>query len=1611
MPIRATGAGVEIVQAGHLVRASGLGVEAVIGPETPPAIRATGLGVEVVTDVALAPIRPTPTVTATNPTDASFSGSTFSHGRAGASHVATYWEVDTSGGDFSTPVADNDGEEGAPSTLTSFIAEGLSAGTAYIVRVQYEDEEGNVSPWSASVAFTTPGTPSGGDLPNTPTVSLESAVLADPGSDFDSRIRAAFAISGYFSPIGSPHARTQWQLIADPTDALNWSAFNLLDSDTQFFPGVRWDPAVLLEQGVRYRVRARVQDAAGNFSAWSTPLVYDSLEILAPPVITSPRAGEPVAGTFTITWTERRRTGEDESAYTYRAQYTQNDGSSWLDLFEDLEATEYEWDVSGLTNSLGYQIRIRTEFEGSASAWHFSPWFAVDNDEDIIDVWEPDPSDLSIGSWTRVGDLAQTWGTSGDYIVRNGPPVDDDETGRASGFSVLGYPADTDAEVEISATFRFLGEGVNGNNGPSGANRFLPQEFTRAGVGTAASGTWTSNDPGENAAFPPTNVTGIAAVVTPGSVWGISSAAGQVGGNQFGRSADAVLELHLPMEYSTTPGGSLTRATIEFPYGQRSFVHLVNGGPQWMSVRLRVTVLSVNADTSPYPGRYTLRVQAAYHAQYGEAGQRSGWPIDRTLYNCDLDEDGLIGLAGFTLAERLSNDNVAQAQFRDLSIAGVVTTPCADGFDVTFFNDDGLIPLVGSADSGGFVAEASYYTGTGCPRPWMKIPDRWGDVQIDFRTGSADTGAMTVEVVDKRTDPADQATGHITANVAGRCVNRRAVVRRFREDLGVHVVVLDGICTGYSIESGSVVTYRFNLRDTRDRERIPLFERNETLSLFPERGPILGYGADDFAGTGATGYLLPPVSTFVGNYVANDSNSGSLPTSIRSGRVGAGLFSGFPALDFSDGSSYYPDVTIRWRSTLITAPEVGWTYLRNMPAPDTDQWTVWNAFGNLQEISEVAAFFTDEVASAVDGDLGGLIVIGFTPLVNLYFASEDAADLPGDGQLIEVQVLHAGEPTEDLPLYYDGTFGDLLRRVWDGEYNITDPRIRYDEDRLEFLSTATPRARMIVTERAESMKDWLADNVFAPIGYAPRFDTRGLLYPVSDAIPPIEFLPELDADNVVFEGTAWDHSADNAVHEVDFTYRREFLADVDGTDILTSQEIRARIISPTARDVMADPVEYNPVTVRSTGSGPGAVIGDVSRELGAILARQRADVMLNRYRYGAPVLSARVRSGDPVAAALLPGDWVRVTLSWLPDYATSIRGIDRVMQVIGTVDDDVATRTLTLEDGYSVDDEDIPVLPTFGSITFDSAGRAVAPILAVPSGGTVRVEYAVQQLQPAEDSSEWLLGAVLTTPGNVTSTVVPPGGNVWFRARAFTAAGEPSAWVVAAAVQAGVAPFAFSFTITPQGSGYVAAWSVTPQTLGVRIDWGVHDPLVAVTYTDTIDLPAATASTLISPTVNIGQRLTVRLTPWSDFDAGAGEVSGSPGTPIVATFTRVDVSQSSLTSAAVINTGPGTCPTGLPLTVSWTGGGTGYATDYTITVQRRVTALFPFVFENLLDRATGLDPSVGSYSDIYANHTRDDAGGQFTTFDYRIRLIHIASGLIVSEVQTNAIGVNCTICP
>lgn len=98
----------------------------------------------------------TPAITADpDENEVTLSGSAYVHER-GTPHVASRWQVDLEGGDFSDPFYDAT----SPFSLESRVVSGLDLLTAYVARVRYQDGNGEWSEWSDGVDFeTSPSAP------------------------------------------------------------------------------------------------------------------------------------------------------------------------------------------------------------------------------------------------------------------------------------------------------------------------------------------------------------------------------------------------------------------------------------------------------------------------------------------------------------------------------------------------------------------------------------------------------------------------------------------------------------------------------------------------------------------------------------------------------------------------------------------------------------------------------------------------------------------------------------------------------------------------------------------------------------------------------------------------------------------------------------------------------------------------------------------------------------------------------------------------------------------------------------------------------------------------------------------------------------------------------------------------------------------------------------------------------------------------------------------------------------------------------------------------------------------------------------------------------------
>jgi hypothetical protein len=109
--------------------------------------------------VNLPPATPTLSVSGITGLGAILTGSPFSDPNQGNTHSASEWQVDQSGGDWSSLVVSSGV---SVSNLTSFTVVGLLGSTGYQARVRYRDNTNAWSSWSGTQSFTTSGGGGGG---------------------------------------------------------------------------------------------------------------------------------------------------------------------------------------------------------------------------------------------------------------------------------------------------------------------------------------------------------------------------------------------------------------------------------------------------------------------------------------------------------------------------------------------------------------------------------------------------------------------------------------------------------------------------------------------------------------------------------------------------------------------------------------------------------------------------------------------------------------------------------------------------------------------------------------------------------------------------------------------------------------------------------------------------------------------------------------------------------------------------------------------------------------------------------------------------------------------------------------------------------------------------------------------------------------------------------------------------------------------------------------------------------------------------------------------------------------------------------------------------------
>ena len=690
----------------------------------------------------------------------------------------------------------------------------------------------------------------------------------------------------------------------------------------------------------------------------------------------------------------------------------------------------------------------------------------------------------------------------------------------------------------------------------------------------------------------------------------------------------------------------------------------------------------------------------------------------------DLEADASILAALATRPQDLEADQVIMAAIVENPVVPA-TEPCPlEWWDLTVFEDDDVTPILGTADLYGDPVEPSFTTLTeaqGGVRPYLEAPDTGPDESVDPVQCSARVSALTVTVLDKRTDPCDQATGVLTAalpdaGAVSQFIGHRALVRRLTLNLEIFPL-LEGVVSAVRLNADKV-SFDIYLKDLHERpRRTDLFTNNRSISIFPE-GLTDGYGWSE----AAQDYLIPAADeatgTFhielLGSYIQVTGSHASDPISDVMAEVGV-----------PDDEFHFPNLFLRWRQAGL--------------AHELDPWNEIPG-EHLLALNR----FSFPTTSAFSRAPGGPLDIELGP--------ELGYPTPSDGEDIVFQLLYNGATSEDFPYFWDnGTVGDLYRAVLDGEFSGGPLGVTYDDAAMEDISAATPRVRFIETEVAKDGLEWLTANVNLPFNILPVLDGDKALSPIFGDFPAAGALPFLDISNIEDLAADWAHEDSNAVGQVRFTYIREALAPTTSTVLqragphthvlvevtvtetlplwrllVTREVVVEEIDAASSTTVKTDPLEIKPVTVRVFGTlddaGVLRPLTTLADEWPYQFARSRGQDLIDRYKFGAPLVSgARASRSDPYVLAARTGDWFSVDLPWLPNYTTGQRGGEMIGQILSFQDVDYSVRSfgLVILPLASLTALDPPVIDT---VTLNASGQVEVTLSDLGGGTTARVQ-------------------------------------------------------------------------------------------------------------------------------------------------------------------------------------------------------------------------------------------------------------------------------------------------
>lgn len=771
-------------------------------------------------------------------------------------------------------------------------------------------------------------------------------------------------------------------------------------------------------------------------------------------------------------------------------------------------------------------------------------------------------------------------------------------------------------------------------------------------------------------------------------------------------------------DVTRSEGGALEAPTVPRTLTAWAYPSPIALDDWLIPLRLVVTQVSptralIQAGLGGFGGSPYWLVDEGVDFDFGAVGTDAGWALFKIFGNEDA--------GGFRDMYSLS------ITASDSRLSPLTAEPCA------------LHLIVYEADRSTVAWEVS--TDPNVALPYLVEPDEYGSQEVDFLQGSASIGEVVVEVIDPWTVAGDQDSGWLTERLAdaqgfGALMGRRGRLLRYIDATIGWVVIADGDIGSIEL-SETFASYRFPIRDTRERERKSrAFLHGSTTSMMP-RG-VLIRGAGPFA----LGTTIPNVEDFplVARYevtawpefngyfnltfhqwTGGDPDTQRVIALPAVEEAGKGIIDD-AGIQILTTWHKFPNAVVWWRPRFGGTND--WVLLR--PAFSKQIFGAMDAESNVFDI--VDATYQGETVRAVRGIYG--VPLGYN------------ARTPNVGDTVEVMVQYIGPTSEDFPFHWYGPLGDFIQAAYDGEFSprqqsappptywdeydpgvIVPTGIRYDAAALALM---TETAMVRVTEPVDELRDWLEKHAYAPSGWAPCIDLDGAVSPLHQSRPATwGNLTTID-DSVAEAEPGWSHSPD-VINVVRFQYPRLWNTPVDanglpiGTvDALVTQEVEVLLASTagnlasliTQGDLLAS---ISP-SVAQFGERERvfealAFCADeavgipfvAANEQGFILALERADNVFARFGFGPQLVTVNCRRA--VTATLRPGDWVILTPSWMPEFATRRRNMDRLAQVVAVDDLDCAWRRFTFE---------LDIARSFPGSSGTGPGGAIGTVTSTP---------------------------------------------------------------------------------------------------------------------------------------------------------------------------------------------------------------------------------------------------------------------------------------------------------